>query len=125
MLVENYLRDGETNDIAAQTRHFSFPVNYFMHGMKGPAFVEKDVQTYVDRWPERKYILIQPINFLPAEKEGETTVEFDIAYSVHRAKYSAQGQTRNTWTVRPEGDELKIVAIREQRVRPGSVAPAE
>ena len=32
-------------------------------------------------------------------------------------KYAASGRTKNWWTLRPEGDELKIVAIREQRLR--------
>jgi hypothetical protein len=27
------------------------------------------------------------------------------------------GKTRNTWRVRPEGGELKIVAINEERLR--------
>jgi hypothetical protein len=121
-LVENYLRDSETTDIAAQTRYFSYPVDYFDHGLKNADFVEKDVRDYVKRWPERKYVLMKPPSFVASDKEGETIVEFLISYDVHRPKYEAQGQTRNTWTIRPEGDDLKITSIHEQRIRPVAAA---
>jgi Putative peptidoglycan binding domain len=124
-LVENYLRDGETSDIPAQTRYFAYPVDYFVHGMKGPDFVENDVRNYVKRWPQRKYAITGPITFVAAEKEGETTVAFDISYSVHRPNASASGWTRNIWTIRTEGDELKILAIHEQRIRPAGPTASE
>ncbi|MDQ6765425.1 MAG: peptidoglycan-binding protein, partial [Verrucomicrobiota bacterium] len=116
--IEGYLRDGQSDDIPAQTRYFSYPVDYFVHGLQGPAFVEKDVREYVKRWPERNYILMQPIIFRASEREGETVVEFPIAYNLRRPNHTAKGQTKNLWVVRTEGDELKIVAIHEQRVRP-------
>ncbi|MEP6821328.1 MAG: peptidoglycan-binding domain-containing protein [Chthoniobacterales bacterium] len=115
--VQQYLRDGETPDVASQIRYFSYPVRYFDHGMQGEAFVTRDVRDYVKRWPERKYTLLPPVTFRAAAEEGETIVEFDITYRVEREKSVASGKTRNTWTLRPEGHELKIVAIKEERLR--------
>lgn len=115
--VQQYLRDGENPEVAPQTAYFSYPVRYFDHGMQGEAFVSRDVRDYVKRWPERKYTLLPPVTFRAAAEEGETTVEFDIEYRVQRGKAVASGKTRNTWTLRPEGDDLKIVAIREERLR--------
>ena len=116
-LVEDYLRDGETMDVAAQVRYFTYPVEYFDHGPQGASFVEKDVQNYVKRWPERHYTLLQPVTFVASSKEGETIVEFPISYTVKRGEKVAAGKTKNTWSIRPEGEELKIVAIQEQRLR--------
>jgi len=116
-LVQDYLRDAQTSDIPAQTRYFAYPVEYFNHGRQETSFVTKDVQDYVKRWPERNYTLLQPVNFVAAEREGETIVEFLIGYQVRRGKYQATGKTKNNWIIRPEGEELKIVAIQEQRVR--------
>ena len=116
-LVEQYLRDGEGNDIEAQTRYFAYPVDYFGHGKQGPAFVEKDVEKYCNRWPERKYSLTAPVSFAASANEGETVIEFPIIFSVRNKKHAVTGKTRNTWTVRAEGDELKIVAIHEERLR--------
>ena len=116
-LVEQYLRDSESNDIDSQKRYFAYPVTYFDHGVVGGAFVEKDVANYLKRWPERKYVLTEPVNFRASGKEGETDVEFLIQFTVRNRKYSVSGQTKNFWTIRPEGDDLKIISIREQRFR--------
>lgn len=119
--VENYLRDAETQDIAAQVKYFAFPVRYFDHGAVSEEFVAKDTGHYVKRWPERKYNLTAPVSFFALGKEGETEIEFTIAFELRSKartdKNRASGRTKNWWTVRPEDDELKIVAIREQRLR--------
>jgi peptidoglycan hydrolase-like protein with peptidoglycan-binding domain len=115
-LVAQYLRDGETADIDSQTRYFAYPVDYFDHGPRGAAFVAKDVSNYCKRWPERKYSLIGPVTFAAGEND-ETNIQFVISFEVRNKQYKVAGRTKNFWRVRPEGEELKIVAINEQRVR--------
>jgi peptidoglycan hydrolase-like protein with peptidoglycan-binding domain len=115
--VEQYLRDSETDDIPAQTKYFDYPVDYFDHGTVNAAFVNKDVTNYVKRWPERKYTLLEAPKVIPSGKEGEAVVQFPINFDVRNSNHQAKGRTNNIWTVRQEGDDLKIVAIREQRVR--------
>jgi hypothetical protein len=119
--VENYLRDAETADVAAQGKYYAFPIAYFDHGSVDQQFVARDTGDYVKRWPERKYKLIAPVSFFASGKEGETNVEFTIAFNVkskaRAEKNVASGRTRNFWTIRPEGDDLKIIAIKEQRIR--------
>lgn len=115
--VADYLRDAETNEVAAQIKCFAYPVEYFDHGPVNEQFVLKDVRNYLKRWTQRKYTLSQPVSFFAGAREGETKVEFVIAYDVRNKDHAASGRTKNWWTLRPEGDELKIVAIREQRLR--------
>jgi len=120
-LVQDYLRDGETQDVPAQVKYFSFPVQYFHHGFMAEQFVATDTNNYVKRWPKRKYTLIEPVRFFASDSEGETNIEFTIAFEVQnparKKKNRAIGRTKNWWTVRAEGGDLKIVAIREQRIR--------
>lgn len=120
-LVQDYLRDGETQDVPAQVKYFSFPVQYFDHGIVSEQFVAKDTSNYVKRWPNRKYSLTEPVRFFASDSEGETNIEFTIAFELQnktrKEKNRAIGRTKNWWTVRAEGGELKIVAIREQRLR--------
>ncbi len=116
-LVENYLRDGATEDVAAQVDYYAFPVNYFDHGSKDEAFVTRDTRNYVKRWTDRKYMLTEPVTFVSSGKEGETQVEFTIAFNLRNKNHVASGRTKNWWTIRGVGDDLKIVAIREQRLR--------
>ncbi|MEY2579865.1 MAG: hypothetical protein QOI49_2689 [Verrucomicrobiota bacterium] len=119
--VQDYLRDAESADVAAQVKYYAFPVRYFDHGTVPQQFVTQDTGNYVKRWPERKYTLAGPVNFFAAEKEGETEVEFTIGFELRNAartvKNRAVGKTKNRWTIQAQGDELKIVAIQEARVR--------
>jgi len=118
-LVEAYLSDSETADIAAQTtKYFAYPVDYFDDGPQAAAFVQQDVGHYVKKWPERKYKLTQPVNFTASGNEGETNIEFEIAFNLQDKRgRRAAGRTKNFWTIRPEGNDLKIISIREQRLR--------
>ncbi len=114
-LIQQYLHDSEDDDIAAQTKYFNYPVAYFDHGAVGSDFVHKDVTNYVKRWPQRKYELLDPINFVAA-KDGEIVVRFPITFQVRNKNHTASGRTINFWTLRAEGDDLKIIAINEQRL---------
>lgn len=119
--VQDYLRDAESTDVAKQVNYYAFPVRYFDHGDVSQQFVTKDTSNYVKRWPERKYTLTGPVSFFASDNEAETNVEFTIAFELHSpersSKNKAVGRTRNWWTLRGNGDDLKIVAIREARIR--------
>jgi hypothetical protein len=119
-LVQDYLRDSETDDIPAQVRYFAYPVTYFDHGKKEGDFVTRDVENYVRRWRQRKYALLGPVSFFAGE-EGTTNIEFTFSFELRsearKTKKNAKGRAKHQWTIRPEGSELKIVAIKEQRLR--------
>ena len=115
--VETYLSDGETDDIGLQAWFYSFPVEYFDHGVVDQEFVVKDTQAYVKRWPNRKYTLVGPITFTNGNTPGETKIEFTIDYTVRNGSRVKTGRTRNFWTVRSEGENMKIVTIREHHLR--------
>jgi Putative peptidoglycan binding domain len=119
--VEDFLRDAEGPSVPAQVKYFAFPVRYFSDGIVSEDFVTRDTTNYVRRWPERKYTLEAPPNFFASANEGETEIEFTIGFNLRNpartTKNKATGRTRNSWTVRMEGEEMKIVAIREERLR--------
>jgi len=114
--VEAYLRDAETNDIFLQVWFYSFPVEYFQYGQKDQGFVIKDTHNYVKAWPQRKYMLIAPASVVPSGNEGEANVEFSIAYDLRNKKHATTGKAKYFWRVRAEGDDLKIVSIREELI---------
>jgi hypothetical protein len=119
--VQDYLHDAETQDVSRQVNYYAFPVRYFDHGSVSQDFVTKDTSNYVKRWPERKYTLAGPVAFFASDNEKETNVEFTIAFDLRSdsrsTKNKAVGRTKNWWTLRKNDDELKIVAIREARIR--------
>ena len=115
--VEEYLRDNETNDLATQLKYYAYPLDYFDHGRVGEKFVAKDNRNYMRRWPERKYALLGTVKFAAGPNDQVTLVEFPISFHVRSRTREASGKTRNFWTIKPEGDALKIVAIREEHLR--------
>jgi peptidoglycan hydrolase-like protein with peptidoglycan-binding domain len=119
--VQDYLRDAETDDVAAQLKYYAYPVRYFDHGAVSEQFVTKDTSNYLKRWSERKYTLTGPVNFFASGKEGETELDFTIAFELRSAarttKNRVMGRTKNWWSIQANGDELKIVAVREARLR--------
>jgi len=112
--VEAYLRDAETNDIYLQAWFYAFPVDYFQYGRRDQPFVIQDITYYVKDWPVRKYKLIAPATLMASGNEGETLVEFSIDYECRNKKRATSGKAKYFWTVRSEGDDLRIVSIREQ-----------
>jgi peptidoglycan hydrolase-like protein with peptidoglycan-binding domain len=118
--VQDFLRDAEGPSVPAQVKYFAFPVRYFGDGVVSEDFVTRDTTNYVRHWPQRKYTLMGPANFFASGKEGETEIEFTIGFQLRnparKTKNKAKGHTKNWWTVRLEGEEMKIVAIREERL---------
>ncbi|HWM24057.1 MAG TPA: peptidoglycan-binding domain-containing protein [Chthoniobacterales bacterium] len=112
--VETYLRNGESNDICHQIWFYAFPVQYFEYGPQNRDFVRRDIKYHVKDWPERKYTLIAPPSFAASENAGETRIEFSIDYYRRDKKRIASGKAKYFWTVRSEGDVLKIASIREE-----------
>jgi hypothetical protein len=107
--------------VAAQVKYYALRVRYFDHGTVSQQFVTADTGNYLKRWPERNYTLTGPVTFFASGQEGETVVEFTIAFELRNAARTAKnraiGKTKNWWTLQAQGDDLKIVAIREARLR--------
>jgi peptidoglycan hydrolase-like protein with peptidoglycan-binding domain len=112
--VETYLRNGESNDICHQVWFYAFPVQYFEYGAQNRDFVRQDTKYYVKAWPERKYVLAGPATLVGSGNESEALIEFSIAYNLRNQKKVTSGKAKYFWTVRSEGDVLKIVSIREE-----------
>lgn len=116
--VEAFLKDAESDDVERQVGYFTTPVEYFDHGRVNSSFVTKDTRNYCIRWPKRHYMLIDNVNFAASDQPDSTIVEFKIAFALQGRQHSASGKTTNVWTVRPDGDGLKITSINEKLDRP-------
>lgn len=114
--VRQYLHDAEGDDIDAQVRDFSFPVQYFDHGKASREFVVKDTRRYLARWPERKYELMGPVKFSKTNMANQFEVEFTIHFRVASRGQMAEGKTRNLWKIESDRENFKILVINEQRL---------
>jgi hypothetical protein len=115
-LVQDYLHAAQTDDVDLQVRYYAFPVDYFDHGRVDRDFVVKDTSNYVKRWPHRAYTLVGTVTSSPSGNDDTINVEFTISFEVRNKKHAVIGKTKNAWTLKPQGENLKIVAIKEQRL---------
>jgi peptidoglycan hydrolase-like protein with peptidoglycan-binding domain len=113
--LRDYLHAGEGKYVTPQLRYFSYPVDYFGHGLVNQQFVRSDTLRYMRRWPRRRYMLIEPVKVNPVDRET-ATVDFTMAFSVQSGKRHANGRTNERATLREIKGELKIVAMKEQRL---------
>ena len=113
--VRDYLATCESSKMDAELGYYADRVNYFDHGTVSREFIEKDVLRYRKRWPSRDYQLLD----LDVAEVGENDlqVKFRIAYQVKSPEHKASGRTLNTFRIRRAGDEMRLVALKEQRVR--------
>jgi len=114
--VQDYLQVCESNNLDAELAHYGDAVDYFDHGRRQQDFIRKDVQSYYRRWPVRDYEL-EDLQVAPGPNEDEKIARFHLRFKVSNGATSASGITRNVFKVRREGDSLKFVAMKEQRLR--------
>jgi peptidoglycan hydrolase-like protein with peptidoglycan-binding domain len=117
--VESYLHDAESNDPAAQTKYYAFPLRYMGDGeVKDPQHVERDARKQIKKWPRRKFMLAGPVRFFSTGEPGEARVEFTYAFEeAQNDSAIAKGEARQDWTVRAHGDAMKITRIDEEILR--------
>lgn len=124
--VENFLKSGESNAPDAQMQFFADHVDYFDDGKVNKAFIVKDTERYNKRWPTRRFTLDSPLQVTGELDQPPGTLvvnfryQFDVKQSEHEGKdpKEVKGEVENTYTlVRTGPDSLRIVAIKERRVR--------
>jgi peptidoglycan hydrolase-like protein with peptidoglycan-binding domain len=119
--IERYLQAGQSNDPPAELRFYGDHVNYFDDGLVDQQFIEQDVRRYDRRWPDRQFALAGPVAIADAPDGDPAKIEvrFRYRFEVKGSRYSATGQADTDYVLagsRPE--DLRIVSLKEQRVRP-------
>ncbi|MEA3188050.1 MAG: hypothetical protein QOD99_1880 [Chthoniobacter sp.] len=115
--LDAYMHDSETNNLGAEMSYYSDPLDYFDDGVVNLDFVKRDIKSYYKRWPQRKYEVanLEP-SVVPAHPE-QIALKFRLKFKVQNAQHTVTGQTENVFTLKAEGSNYKIVAVRERRVR--------
>jgi len=114
--VESYLRAAEASTPDAEISFYADHVDYFDSGRVSQQFVQRDQQRYYRRWPVREFTLLAPPEVVESS-DGEVRVAFRIRYRVENGRESAEGRTENIVRLKRFGPELKIVSMRERKLR--------
>jgi hypothetical protein len=113
--VRKYLEAAKTNELEAEMAFYADRVDYFDHGTVGREFIERDVRRYYKRWPQRNY---QLLDFkLAKAARDDLEVVFRIAFHVKNQEHSVAGKTQNIFKIHGAGENMRFVALKEQRLR--------
>lgn len=121
--LEDYLRDGSSNNLSAEMAHYGDRVDYLNEGPANREYIARDVRRYYRRWPTRRLELAGPVVLAAGPRPGQTTVRFQVQFAyrgnVGGKETHVGGRTENTFTLQgSRPGEVRIVGMREQRVRP-------
>jgi len=116
--VDRFLQDSQKNAPGRESQYYADRVDYLHHGIVSRKFVERNIRAYQERWPSRSYRLLDLASY-QSKANGDLTIKFRTGFTLAAKNKVARGETINSITLRSIGGSLQIVAVREQRVRPG------
>jgi len=114
--VRDYLAAAEKADPSEELGFYAERVDYFDHGLVSLQFVEKDIGRYYKRWPDRKFTLLA-MEAARHRTPSEVTVKFRIRFELKSPREAATGESENTFRVGHGAGGVKLVSLRERRVR--------
>ena len=121
--LEDFLRQGESNEAGAQQDFFAERVDYFDQGWSDRPFIEQDTARYNKRWPDRRFNFSGPMQLSEGKEPGQMVVNVRCRFHVKQSDREkdpkeAKGEKENTYTLVRQGEEpWRIMAINERRVR--------
>lgn len=116
--VRRYFDACESPSIFDELGFYADQVDYFDHGIVDRGYVQNELAAYDQRWPRRKYTLLNTVHVL--RNGGRTTAKFRIAFEVANsvANRTARGRLDETFGLARRSDgTVDIVSLREERVR--------
>jgi S1-C subfamily serine protease/Tfp pilus assembly protein PilF len=129
-LITATLQGFEKRDVDGIVSKYADKVVYRGYGVVDQAFIRKDVEKYLARWPVTRAELQGSIRVLDTKKPDEKRVLF--SYDFHATSpdrgASSAGSTSNEWWVWDTSNGLKVFGerqkIRSQQKRSGSASGA-
>jgi hypothetical protein len=115
--IRRYFAACESPSPQDELAFYADRVDYFDHGAVDKAYIQNELAVYNQRWPTRKYSMGDSLRVI---KGGNNTIaKFRVAFTVANEAHNrkANGRTDDTISLIKTGDSLKIVSIKEARVR--------
>lgn len=114
--LEGYVHTAQGPSPDAEVAFYADRVDYFDHGSVARSFIQNDQRNYYRRWPTRDFALVGAPQ-ITSTTANSAMIRFRLRYTLRSGTEKASGQTENLLQIRRSPDGLKIVGIRERRVR--------
>jgi peptidoglycan hydrolase-like protein with peptidoglycan-binding domain len=117
--IRRYFAACETANVTDELDFYADQIDYYDRGIVDKAYIQYDLATYDERWPNRKYAVGKSIRISARGDDivARCRVTFGLA-TVSAARH-ASGRTDHTFVLARRGEsDWQIVSIKEVRVRP-------
>jgi peptidoglycan hydrolase-like protein with peptidoglycan-binding domain len=123
--LRDYLDACQGSNVLAEIAYFAPQVAYFDRGIVTKTYIRNESVAYRQRWPERTYVLGEPVKIAPHGDKVQVRCRLNFAVGNAMLGQSASGSTENTMLLaRGSGQRWEIAAIQEERVRPTTAETA-
>src|SRR5581483_5669853 len=112
--VGAFVRAGVDPKIGMEADFFADRARYYDQGVIDREQIRNDLQNYAAHWPERHFRFAGNLT-IEQERGHRVRVTFPLQYELRNGATQSSGTVNKTVVLEPAGDDLKIVAVSEQR----------
>jgi hypothetical protein len=112
--VAAFVLAGLDPQVGAELEFFGDKVRYYNDGLVDREKIRRDLATYNQRWPNRRFWLAGKVNVQP-QPDSRVQVTFPLRYDLRNAKKHSSGRVTKTLTLEVVGEDLQIVGVNERK----------
>ncbi len=112
--VGAFVLAGLDPQIGAELEFFGDQVNYYGEGVIGRERIQRDLQTYARRWPNRRFWLEGEVRVEP-QADSRLSVTYPLRYELQNGSKRSSGKVIKTLLLEVTADDLQIVAVNERK----------
>ncbi len=113
--IAAFVLAGLDPQIGAELEFFGDQVRYYDSGLIGREKIRRDLQTYANRWPNRRFWLAGEVQIEPPRPDGLLRVTFPLRYELRNGAKQKSGTVRKTLELQVQGEDLEIVGVNERK----------
>ena len=102
--------------VGSELEFFAEHVEYFDEGAVDRPKIRKDIESYNQKWPERRFWLAGDLRVEPLG-DSRLRVSFPLRYELRNRSTKRSGQVQKTLVLEQVGDDFQIVAVNERKTR--------
>ena len=102
--------------VGSELEFFADRVQYYNQGVVDREKIRRDLQSYNQRWPQRRFWLAGEVNVEP-QPDSRLRVIFPLRYELRSAAERSSGKVQKTLLVEVTGEDLQIVGVNERKIR--------
>lgn len=114
--VGAFILAGLDPGVGAELEFFADRVKYYGDGLVGREKIQRDLQRYNERWPQRRFWLAGEVDVQP-QADSRLRVTFPLRFELRNGSKQSSGKVRKSLLVEVAGEDLQIVAVSEQKLK--------